>query len=282
MLNSSALQMLKMRAMTCGVTALLAMVTLLGCSNAPKAQAEEPKARDDAATSEGASRSADASNTPAEKAPEFPTFVPRQLNLTVGETLTYRAKWGIMSAGNATFSVAGREEHGGGECYRLESTVVTTGAARMAYKMKTKAQSWLDIKEGFSRGYELNENRPTLKLDVPGKVQDALSIVYYLRGCDLKLGGEPTEFTVAASRKVYKIRTDVLRREQVKVPALGKNVWALKVKPTSELKGDQKPKGEMILWLEENTLVPVQIVIDVPVITALTLSLIDVKKAPLK
>ena len=101
------------------------------------------------------------------------------------------------------------------------------------------------------------------------------------RGCDLRLGGEAPEFTVAASRKVYKIQANVVRRERVKLPGLGKTVWALKVQPRGEYPGDGKPKGEMVLWLEEQTRVPIKIVIDVPVITSMSLLLYQAENSPL-
>ena len=118
-------------------------------------------------------------------------------------------------------------------------------------------------------------------MDIPGRVQDALSIVYHLRECKLSLDGEPLEFAVAASRKVYKIRANVTRREQVKLSGLNRTVWAYKVEPQAEYTGDSKPKGDMVLWLEEETNVPVKIVIDVPVITSMSLTLMRAENSPL-
>ena len=241
-------------------------------------------------------------------------FQPVALDLIVGETLTYKVSVGAISAGVNHMFVLAREEQEGAQSYRVYSRTRSTGLIDRLYSVNDSVTSWIDVKEGYSRGSILRQDESKVKntetlnfdfekarahvhrekvkrgkrqvndyvLDVPRRAHDALSCIYYLRGFDF-LKETPPPFVVVTNRKVYKVRVRVKGREKIKIKLNGKKrtLNTIKVVPESDPPGAFSKKGEMTLWLEERTRIPVRIRIDAP-FASVTLTLKGTRNAPLE
>lgn len=255
----------------------------------------------------GAQDSGSAAETP---------FQPVALDLIVGETLTYKVSVGAISAGVNHMYVLAREEKEGGMSYRVYSHTRSKGLVNRLYSVNDSVTSWIDVKEGYSRGCILRQDESKVKsiesitfdfdlektrahvhrekvkrgkrqvndyvLDVPRRAHDALSCIYYLRGFDFSQE-TPPPFVVVTNRKVYKVRVRVKGRGKIKIKLNGKKrtLNTIKVVPETDPPGAFSKKGEMTLWLEERTRIPVRIRIDAP-FASVTLTLKSTRNAPLK
>ena len=144
-----------------------------------------------------------------------PLRLPMVLN--PGETLEYQLDWGAIPVARGIFSVAAREDHDGADTYRLECKAETIGLVAKFWEARGRFTSWLDVKQGFSRGYQARHDALRLDVteelrldyargkaeyrrhqirkgvvstkersfDVAEPVQDALSALYVLRVLDL-------------------------------------------------------------------------------------------------
>ena len=243
-------------------------------------------------------------------------FQPVALDLTVGETLAYKVSVGAISAGVNHMVVLAREEQEGGKSYRVYSRTRSKGLVNRLYSVNDSVTSWIDVKEGYSRGSILKQDESKVKstqsikfdfgfektrahvhrekvkrgkrqvhdyvLDVPRRTHDALSCIYYLRGFDFSKEAPPP-FVVVTNRKVYKVRVRVKGRKKIKIKLNGRKrtLNTIEVVPEADPPGAFSKKGDMTLWLEERTRIPVRIRIDAPV-ASVTLTLKSTRNAPLK
>lgn len=188
-----------------------------------------------------------------------------------GEELTYAIKFGPIRAGTAVLSVVGYEWANGGLCYRLRSTVRSTGIFSKIFHVDDLTESWLDADSLFSRRYVriLHEGKyrknEAVQIDArqglafysprgdtaavtPGS-QDVLSVLYYARGLPLDVGlGMMIPGHVDRKNVPFELR--VLKRETVKVPA-GRFSCGV-VEPLLRSAGLFKQEGRVTLWVSDD------------------------------
>jgi hypothetical protein len=238
---------------------------------------------------------------------KYPAFVPRKVQLEVGEKLTYRIHWTKIAAGEASMAVVARERRGGREAYRVQVRTRSNKFVDKIYKVRDRITTWIDVEEGNSVGFEMKKRegrhrsdekvtfdyennkavffrnkrgqKREINVDLPGKVQDALSVLYYYRFSTFDEKGAAPVVTVATNRKVYKVKVDIKGSEKIK--ALGKIYDTIKIIPKADFPGIFVRKGEMTIWLEKKTHIPLLMVVDVP-IGSVKATLVKVQNAPLK
>ena len=194
----------------------------------------------------------------------------------IGEELKYSAGFRFFPAGEAilTFSA---DSLNGESVYKLTTSVKTNSFLDAFYEVRDEIQSWLNpenlslkktiqrIREGhFHRDHQSIIQRDSIAVsgnklrNIPGRVYDPVSFVYYLRNQDLSLGYSYKFFSY--DRKIIReVIVNITAKETVRVSAGTFN--CLKIEPVS---GDGKPllknNGQMRVWLSDDSLrLPVKI-----------------------
>jgi hypothetical protein len=192
------------------------------------------------------------------------TFAP-------GEELTYAIKFGPIRAGTAVMTVVGEEWANGGKCWRLKSTIRSSGFFSGIFKVDDLTESWFDQKELFSRRYvrivnEGNYHRhDAVQIDarrnlafyfpkgdsvpVEPRTQDVLSSIYFARGLPLDVG-QSVMIPTHVDRKNAPMELRILKRETVRVPAGTYNCGV--VEPILLEPGLFKHEGRVTLWVSDD------------------------------
>ena len=186
----------------------------------------------------------------------------------VGEELTYRVRFGKISAGTARMSVAGIEDVRGHPTYHLVFTI--DGGIPLLYKVHDRYESWIDtltlasrrhvqeIREGrYKRNtaYEIypeerkyRENDDTLKASVESPLDEG-SFVYFIRTVRVPVG-QTREFQQYFKPDRNPVVIRALRRDTVEVPS-GRYPTVV-VRPTIRANGIFAEDGHAELWFSED------------------------------
>jgi hypothetical protein len=114
---------------------------------------------------------------------------------------------------------------------------------------------------------ERREERP-----IPGPVQDPLSVLYYLRHFPLEVGAS-RQVLVGAAEEINVLAVQTRREEEVHLPALG--VFDAYVVELRNQRGEQTTayqaqifhsRGDVTVWVEKNTNIPLVVKTGVPVL----------------
>jgi hypothetical protein len=188
----------------------------------------------------------------------------------VGEKLTYSIRYGVVRAGEAIMSVEQITEFKGRKCYHLVSTAESNKTFSSIYKVRDRIESFFDveklrpvkfekhIREGKFKADEVVEyNHDSLfviypdgeKIQISNNVQDVLSVLYYTRNLDLKVGME-IDLENHADRKNYPLKVVVHKKEQIKVPA--GTYDCILVEPMFRSDSVFKQQGKLLVWLTDD------------------------------
>ena len=194
----------------------------------------------------------------------------------VGEDLYYSAGFRLFPAGNAILSLKS-DSLNGKLTYLLSTSVKTNSFLDNFYEVRDEIQSWLHtenlslkktiqtIREGsYHRDHQSIIQGDSIAIsgneirNIPGKVYDPVSFVYYLRGLDLSLG-DSYKFYSYNRKNIREVIVNITEEETVHVSAGTFN--CLKIEPVS---GDGNPllknNGQMRVWLSDDSLrLPVKI-----------------------
>lgn len=151
-----------------------------------------------------------------------------------GETLDFNLHWTRISGGSARMTIAPL----GGERYRITSIGRSSAFFSRFFKVRDEIES-IVTRDTFStlqyhkildeRGRKKDEltvvdrekrlaTRKEKEIEVPSRVFDPLSLIYYIRLLDL-VPGTSHEFAVIADGKVYVVHANVTGRETLTTPA---------------------------------------------------------------
>ena len=233
----------------------------------------------------------------------------RPLELAVGERLTYDIKWSGMPAGRSVLSVKWKRDFEGAPAYHVECETKTNKLAGFAYPVEDKAISIIDSGGCFSRLFQMSKSEDRIRqtehirfdyekdlaiyeqrrpgpfptrsrklVHIDGFMHDPLSCLYYLRTTPLS-PGDRLRMPVHTARRSWPLTVEVVRREELDIPGFGK-LSTLRIEPTMHFPGLFVRKGRMVIWIEEETRIPVRMNVDVPV-GSVTVTLFDAGNAPL-
>ena len=194
----------------------------------------------------------------------------------IGEELKYAAGFRFFPAGEAIITFYA-DSLNGESVYKLTTSIKTNSFLDVFYEVRDEIQSWLDpedlslkktiqtIREGhYHRDHQSIIQGDSITVsgyktrDIPGKVYDPISYVYYLRNQDLSIGNSYKFFSYDP-KKIREVIVNITSKETVRVYAGTFN--CVKIEPVSN---DGKPllknNGQMRVWLSDDSLrLPVKI-----------------------
>jgi hypothetical protein len=194
-----------------------------------------------------------------------------------GETLIYDISWSrIISAGIVTMEVKDDTMPDGKAVIRFVVTGHSVGLVDKVFPVDDSVQSLFDpqlmqslsysLRESFGKKKRLrvvefdheqkkavsrlNEDPPET-LTIPDQVQDGLSALYYLRTREEFTIGKHIDIDVLDSGKIWSVEIYILSREKVTTPAGAFDT--IKVKTYPKYQGTFQNKGEVFIWLTNDT-----------------------------
>ena len=225
-----------------------------------------------------------------------------------GEVLSFRIRYGFITAGSAKMKVFVEQYDSTRKVYHLQTTAKSSGVFSWVYKVRDEVNSFVDyegfypirfekkLREGSYRADLFTDYFPddslakveTIRYDsdmkikkhkeyevtVPPFSQDVLSSFYYIRRFDLKVG-ESLFLTNHEKKKVYDMKVIIHRKEIVEVEA-GK-FRCIVIEPVIKGEGLFKSKGKLMVWLtDDDKKIPVQMKSEV-LVGHITTELVKIK-----
>ncbi len=222
-----------------------------------------------------------------------------------GEELRYQAKWRGLPAGTIRSSAKRIAKLKSRPVFVFELDVESNDFLSAFYPVKTNINSYVDAENGRSylirrrvserdREYrdrlefkydfrrENGISDPVSKYSItddggkeeasrpfpiPGNLQDMVSIIYYVRGLDLRKTGDAQTLLLGGRKKPVVTTVSVIGEETVAVPGIGAFDCLVVVPETGgcNISGNFiATRGGEKVWLEKNTLIPVMVSAELP------------------
>lgn len=206
---------------------------------------------------------------------EFDPYV-ENVAFGVNEKLTFDINYGFVNAGTANMEVVRLIDYDNRPCYQIVTTANSNSFFSTFYKVEDRVESIVDalgifswrfekrLKEGnyrSDRTYEFDQRNNKVfynedTLVVPPQVQDAISVLYYIRTQDLKVG-EMIRVDNFTDGKLYPLEINILKKETITVKA--GTFDCIVVEPLQKGVGIFKHEGKLKVWLTDDRLkMPVQ------------------------
>lgn len=139
--------------------------------------------------------------------------------------------------------------------------------------------AWPDGRVAPASVYSKEKNGKTDKnepLPLPGNVQDSLSAIYYLRNFKFDKVGDSHKMLVGSRKRVDIVTMTASSFEQIEVPGVGK-FDAVVVNPEGDQDAERSTllstEGDVDIWLEKNSGIPLKIEVGVASIGGVTVIL---------
>ncbi|MDP8218106.1 MAG: DUF3108 domain-containing protein [Candidatus Theseobacter exili] len=199
-----------------------------------------------------------------------------RIPFAVGEKLTYTIRWGVIPVGYGILHVQKLEILNGREVYKIVASARSNEFLSKFYKVDDKVETWID-KEGLfpvkfhkklqEGGYRCDEemifdqvkhraayrSASTEKhMDIPSRVQDALSSLYFFRTLDF-IKQKTFFMDVNADEKNWKLEIDVIRKKDIDIRGLG-GYTACLIEPKAKYQGIFVKKGRIFVWISADKL----------------------------
>ncbi len=198
----------------------------------------------------------------------------------MGERLIYKVSYMGLPAGEAVMEVSKKMQFRGREAYHIVSTVESNDFISVFYPVKDRVESFVDTEEFYSHSIKINQRQgrkrreKTIDFDqvrhraiqiktdktksevktevfqIPPRVQDSLSSLYYFRMHQDLVPGESVFIDVHESKKNWELEIQVLGREELKT-SLG-TFKTIKAKALVRFEGVFMDKGDVTLWLTDD------------------------------
>jgi hypothetical protein len=187
----------------------------------------------------------------------------------VGERLEFDINYGFINAGTASMEVARLIDYQGRPCYQLVTRANSNSFFSTFYPVDDRVESIFDAVGLFSWRFEKNLREGSYRSDrmyafdqhghrtvykddtieVAPWVQDALSVLYFVRTQDLEVGRSVyvDNFTDGEN---YKLEVRVLKKENITVEA--GNFDCIVVEPLTKSVGVFKHEGRLTVWLTDD------------------------------
>lgn len=200
----------------------------------------------------------------------------------VGEKLVYSLTWMGIPAGTATMEVKERKILGEREVYYISSTARSNSFISMFYPVDDLVETFIDLEGIYSHGIKVRQREGNYKsdkeiifdhqnrkatlvknggepevFDIPPKVQDSLSCLYYFRTMNPGVG-ESVFIDTHESKKNWQLEVKVLGKEKLVTPlGLFKTI---RVKALVRFEGVFVDKGDAYIWFtDDDKKIPIQV-----------------------
>ena len=187
----------------------------------------------------------------------------------VGERLSFDINYGFINAGTASMEIPRLVEFNGRPSYQIITRAESNRFFSTFFKVDDRVESIMDaiglfswrfdkkLREGSyqsHRQYEFDQKGHTVvykgdTIEVPPYVQDALSVLYYVRTLDLKVGQSYFVDNFTDGRQMP-LEIKVHGRERVEVPA--GTFDCLVVEPLVKSVGVFKHQGRLTVYLTDD------------------------------
>jgi len=188
---------------------------------------------------------------------------------TVGEKLTFDIDWGPATVGTAVMAVPRVKKFNGRDVYEVRTRAMSNKLISAFYPVDDQVISYIDTEGIYSLRLEkrLSEGkwrqRRLFFLDqeknlaysekdtvkIPEYSQDILSAFFYIRTQDLQVG-KTIEIPHYDNDKVYYLTVEVLKKQQVRVPAGKFN--CIVVEPKLKTQALFKHEGRIKIYLTDD------------------------------
>jgi len=263
----------------------LCLAATIGLLVAAYAQANPPSTPQPDTNDNRQGPDVDVSSNPADSfelsiadLPDFDTtFAPYEfrpvnnLAFGVGETLKFSIGWEKIVAGHAEATIQEVIEYRGRTCFRAVTQARSTSFFSTFFNVEDWAQSIFDAREIIPLHFEKHLKEGSYKADqvaefypregvvitardtlpVPPYVQDALSLLYYVRTQPLDVG-DTLYVDNFSKNQTYSLEVRVIKRERIQVKAGTFNT--IVVEPLLQAAGLFKHKGRLTVWLTDDRL----------------------------
>jgi len=189
----------------------------------------------------------------------------------VGEKLSFDINYGFINAGSATMEVTKLIEYNDRPCYQIESRANSNSFFSTFYPVDDRVESIMDAVGMFSWRFEKNLREGNYRADrkyefdpfkqlvyyqkdtieTPPAMQDALSVLYYVRTQNLKVG-QNIFFDNFTDGKLYPLEVKVLEEETITVEA--GTFDCLVLEPLTQSVGLFKNEGSLKVWVTNDRL----------------------------
>jgi len=189
----------------------------------------------------------------------------------VGEKLTFDINYGFINAGTATMEVANLIEYEERPCYQIVTRALSNSFFSTFYKVDDRVESIIDAVGMYSWRFEKNLREGNYQADrmysfdpfnqlvfyqkdtieTPPAMQDALSVLYYVRTQNLKVG-QSIFLDNFTDGKLYPMEVRVLEEETITVDA--GTFDCLVLEPLTQSVGIFKHEGKLKVWVTNDRL----------------------------
>ncbi len=189
----------------------------------------------------------------------------------VGERLEFSVNWTVGNIGTAYLEVTGIDSFRADPCYRVVAEAQSNKTIDLLYPVRDYFLTLIDMSCLCSRKYTKiqregghQRNRELIydqdhglrydlargdTTDIPPEAQDELSIFYYFRTLDLKVG-QGLLLEGFTDKQGNPLKVSVLRKEWVDVPVGRFNCWV--VEPQIRSGGLFEHKGDLLIWITDD------------------------------
>ncbi|MBN1256575.1 MAG: DUF3108 domain-containing protein [Planctomycetes bacterium] len=228
--------------------------------------------------------------------------------MAIDEKLRYLLKYKGLPAGESIFTVKRITKMGGQPVYYITMETESNDAIDLLYPVRDRVKSYINAENSYSMRFERSLREGKYKADdklvydyekneqtytaikykgdtpketvkppqpIPGPVQDPLSAMYYLRHFPLKIG-QSKEILIGNRKSTDILEVTPKSEEEINIPGIGVfDAYLVELGTGGEEGGKYNSEiffseGDLKLWVEKNTNIPLLIKIGVPILGEMT------------
>ena len=214
---------------------------------------------------------------PVPEAPKVDEGVSQGLKkLTLGEQLTFSIRWLGLEAGRTTVTIKDKVQVNGHDCYHIEAFSRTTYILDVLFRIRDYHDTYVDAEEFYThrflkralegdhtydetndfdyvqnKAFYVNKKKNQTKVtSIPGKVQDIVSVSYWFRTRDVKVG-DAVKTVLHSDEKNYDVTIHVLSKEKFNLDGKG-NVPMIVIEPKAKRGEKVFKKGRAKIWVTDD------------------------------
>ncbi|MBI4398441.1 MAG: DUF3108 domain-containing protein [Candidatus Omnitrophica bacterium] len=200
---------------------------------------------------------------------------PGLKKLPVGERLTFSIRWLGLEAGRTEVTIKDIVKINGRDCYHIEAFSHTTYLLDLLFRIRDYHDSFMDVEEFYShrflkkasegahtydetndfdyaqnKAFYVNRKKNHTKVtELPGKVQDIVSVSYWFRTQDVEVGKGYKTF-LHSDEKNYEVTIHVLKKDHFNID--GKTIPMMVIEPKARRGTKVFTRGHAKIWVTDD------------------------------
>lgn len=191
-----------------------------------------------------------------------------------GEQLSYEVSLNDTKVGKAVFEVIEKTQMAGRSVYHVVSTLRSNRWVSLFSRIDDQIDSYIDAEAGYSHRIKINKRRRKGEeektvdfdqvrhhaiqfkenkqevFDIPPKVQDFLSALYFLRAQENLEPGGSVFIDLHQNEKNWQVEVHILDKEELSTPV--GTFKTIKAQTSFPDGGLFKSKGDLVIWLSDD------------------------------